>query len=186
MGHDVVTMANAKHGQRWVGWLVDLLATYPGAHPTDSIVYFDPDDQGSMASILDGLRDDLAAGTRSFLVHAQGTRSQSAPDPVTKLSSVFLDLAVETDTPIVPVRFLGGLPPDPIEGKVELPLGPQTYALGPSHFRAGVGRTALCAAPGCGARRDQRSAAALTESPARSNASRDGSGVGGQDGSARC
>jgi len=130
LGHDVVTMANSKHTERWVGWLVNLLGSCPGANPTDPIAYFDQQDQGSMAAILDKLRDGLAAGDQSFFVHSQGTRSQVAPDPVTKISSVFLDLALECDVPIVPVRFAGGLGVAPIEGKRELPLGGQEYVVG--------------------------------------------------------
>ncbi|MBK5267919.1 MAG: polyketide synthase dehydratase domain-containing protein [Acidimicrobiia bacterium] len=130
LGHDVVTMANAKHATRWVGWLSDRLCTYPGAAPVNPIVYFDQARPDSMAEVLSGLRDDLSHGRRSLFVHAQGTRSRFAPDPVTKLSSTFLDLAVGCDIPIVPVRFSGGLSAAPLEDKLEIPLGAQDYVVG--------------------------------------------------------
>ena len=130
LGHDVVTMANAKHATRWIGWLIDRLRTYPGAAPFTPIVYFDQAIPGSMTDILSGLSDDLSHGRRSIFVHAQGTRSHFGPDPVTKLSSAFLALAVGCNVPIVPVRFSGGLSATPIEGKLEIPLGAQDYVIG--------------------------------------------------------
>ena len=63
----------------------------------------------------------LATGSQSFFVHTDGTRSQSCRQATKRCSSVFLDMALELDLPIVPVRFTGGLPVDPISGKAEFP-----------------------------------------------------------------
>jgi hypothetical protein len=65
-------------------------------------------------------------------VHPQGTRSQSCREPTTKISSLFLDLALELELPIVPVRFAGGLPVQPVSGKLEFPIGHchQDYTIG--------------------------------------------------------
>jgi 3-hydroxymyristoyl/3-hydroxydecanoyl-(acyl carrier protein) dehydratase/1-acyl-sn-glycerol-3-phosphate acyltransferase len=128
----VITMANAKHEQRWIGWILQMLATYPGATDPKSILYFDQLRPDSMFQLLEDLKPDLAAGTRSFFVHPQGTRSQSCRDPVTKISSLFLDLAIDLEIPIVPIRISGGLPIEPVPGKLEFPMahGPQDYTIG--------------------------------------------------------
>jgi hypothetical protein len=54
------------------------------------------------------------------------------PDPVDRISSVFLDLAVEHDLAIVPIRFTGGLTAEPAADKLELPRdhARQDYVIG--------------------------------------------------------
>jgi hypothetical protein len=51
---------------------------------------------------------------------------------VTKISSIFLDLALDLALPIVPVRFGGGLPVEPVVGKLEFPIAhcAQDYTIG--------------------------------------------------------
>jgi 3-hydroxymyristoyl/3-hydroxydecanoyl-(acyl carrier protein) dehydratase/1-acyl-sn-glycerol-3-phosphate acyltransferase len=132
LGTPVVTMANAKHEQRWIGWLLRTLFSYPGCRDPGSILYFDQSKPGSMQETLARLKPDLAAGRRAFFLHPQGTRSQSCREPMTKISSLFLDLALELELPIVPVRFAGGLPVQPVSGKLEFPVGHchQDYTIG--------------------------------------------------------
>jgi 3-hydroxymyristoyl/3-hydroxydecanoyl-(acyl carrier protein) dehydratase len=119
----LVTIANAKHRNGWPGWLESVLCSYPGARDPESIAYFDPADRASMFEILETVKPDLAAGRRALFLHPQGTRSRVAPDPVSRVSSLFLDLAIDAGVPIVPTRFVGGLPEEPLDGKLELPLG---------------------------------------------------------------
>ena len=128
----VVTMANAKHEARWIGWILGRLFTYPGCRDPKSIVYFDPNAPASMADILAGLKPELARGERSFFVHCDGTRSRSCRTPVQRMGSLFLDMAIELDVPVVPMRFVGGLPVEPMEGKAEFPfdMGSQDYFIG--------------------------------------------------------
>jgi 1-acyl-sn-glycerol-3-phosphate acyltransferase len=132
LGKPVVTMANAKHEQRWIGWILRTLFSYPGCRDPESILYFDQSKPDSMFEILTRLKPALASGTRAFFVHSQGTRSQSGREPVTKISSIFLDLALDLALPIVPVRFGGGLPVEPVVGKLEFPIAhcAQDYTIG--------------------------------------------------------
>lgn len=118
----VVTIANAKHEQRWIGRTLRHLFGYPGSRDPGSIVYFDQQRRESMFELLDGLRPELQAGTRSLFLHPQGTRSRTCRDEVTTVSSAFLDLAVALELPVVPVRFSGGLPVAPTDGKLEFPV----------------------------------------------------------------
>jgi 1-acyl-sn-glycerol-3-phosphate acyltransferase len=132
LGTPVVTMANAKHEQRWIGWILRTLFSYPGCRDPESILYFDQSKPDSMFEILAMLKPDLASGRRAFFVHPEGTRSQSCREPMMKISSLFLDLALELELPIVPVRFAGGLPVEPVSGKLEFPIGHchQDYIIG--------------------------------------------------------
>ena len=132
LGTPVVTMANAKHEQRWIGWILRTLFSYPGCRDPESILYFDQSKPDSMFEILAKLKPDLASGSRAFFVHTEGTRSQSCREPTKKISSLFLDLALELELAIVPVRFAGGLPVVPLRGKLEFPVGhcPQDYIIG--------------------------------------------------------
>ena len=128
----MTTVSNVKHKHRWIGEMVRMLEAYPGSRTVEQIAYFDQNDPGSMFDVIDGLRRRLADGSHSFFVHTDGTRAQSCRHPTTRCSSVFLDLALELDLPIVPVRFTGGLPVTPIAGKAEFPHGhaAQDYWIG--------------------------------------------------------
>jgi hypothetical protein len=39
------------------------------------------------------------------------------------MTSAFVDMALATDSPIVPVRFVGGLPAEPLSERIEFPIG---------------------------------------------------------------
>jgi 3-hydroxymyristoyl/3-hydroxydecanoyl-(acyl carrier protein) dehydratase/1-acyl-sn-glycerol-3-phosphate acyltransferase len=122
-GVPTATLAKAEHRESWLGQLLTLAFAYPGLADPELILFFDRQDQGSLLDILGTVRERLSASPRSLLVHAEGTRSTSCREPVRTLSAAFLDLAVERAMPIVPVRFVGGLPVEPAESRLEFPLG---------------------------------------------------------------
>jgi hypothetical protein len=57
------------------------------------------------------------------MVHVEGTRALSCREPVVKMSSVFIDMALKVGAPIVPVRFVGGLPTEELPRRIEFPVG---------------------------------------------------------------
>jgi hypothetical protein len=70
---------------------------------------------------------------RSVMVHVEGVRGRSCRAPVQRISGSLLDLAIDTGTAIVPVRFVGGLPVEPFATrKLDFPwkFGAQEYILG--------------------------------------------------------
>ena len=140
----VITMANAKHESGWVGELVRDLFSYPGLRDPENIVYFRQTDRESMFTLLDALRARVSGEQASLMVHAPGTRATAPREPVTRLSSVFLDLAVELKMPIVPLGFSRGLPAGGVTEKQEFPWqqGAQCYAIG-----APIGADELAALP---------------------------------------
>lgn len=127
-----VTLAKAEHRASWLGDLIRESFSWPGVVDPEVITYFDRDDKASLPKIIEELGAEMAAGERSVMVHVEGTRSLECRTPVQKMSGAFIDLALKVGAPIVPVRFVGGLPAEPLERRIELPVGHggQTIYLG--------------------------------------------------------
>jgi hypothetical protein len=70
--------------------------------------------------------------TQPLMVHVEGELGLTCRQPVRKLASKFIDLSVELGLPIVPVRFVGGLPIEPLPKSIPFPVdfGRQDYVLG--------------------------------------------------------
>ncbi|MBK6688717.1 MAG: polyketide synthase dehydratase domain-containing protein [Deltaproteobacteria bacterium] len=120
-GRVTVTLAKIEHQTTWVGELIRRSFSYPQIRDPGVIEFFDRSDQGSLPEVIAGLRSRLAE--RSLMVHVEGTRSLQCKDPVRKMSGAFIDLALATQTPIVPVRFVGALPVEPLSERLERPVG---------------------------------------------------------------
>jgi 3-hydroxymyristoyl/3-hydroxydecanoyl-(acyl carrier protein) dehydratase/1-acyl-sn-glycerol-3-phosphate acyltransferase len=128
-----VTLAKAEHRDSWLGRLIQHAFAYPGARDPGVITYFDRADRGDLPRIIGRLGDELRSGAKSVLVHVEGTRSLACGGPpVSKLSGTFLDMAIASGVPVVPVRFVGGLPAEPGATRLEFPwmLGQQDLWLG--------------------------------------------------------
>jgi 1-acyl-sn-glycerol-3-phosphate acyltransferase len=89
----------------------------------DLIAFFDRENLRSLPTIIRDLGKKMGAGQRSVTVHCEGTRSLTCRTPVKNLSGSFVDIAVKQNVPIVPVRFVGGLPTEPLEQRIDFPLG---------------------------------------------------------------
>jgi len=133
-GTPTLTLAKSQHRESWLGRLIQLCFGYPGAHDPGVIAFFDREDPASLPNLVGELASE--AEKKSLLVHVEGTRKQRAREPVTKMSSVFVDLALKADLPIVPVRFAGGLPVEAAPTRLEFPVGygAQRYHLGAPIF----------------------------------------------------
>jgi acyl transferase domain-containing protein/3-hydroxymyristoyl/3-hydroxydecanoyl-(acyl carrier protein) dehydratase/1-acyl-sn-glycerol-3-phosphate acyltransferase len=123
VGRPTVTIAKVEHQQTWLGRLIQHAFSWPGARDPALIRYFDRSRAESMGELLATLGKELAAGERALMVHVDGTRSLAARRPVQQISGAFLDLALEIGAAIVPVRFVGGLPVEELEARLEFPLG---------------------------------------------------------------
>jgi 1-acyl-sn-glycerol-3-phosphate acyltransferase len=140
-GSSIVTLVKAEHRTSWIGELASLCSEYPGVSEPNGMVFFDRQNRAALPAAVQELLGNLAAG-RSVLVHVEGTRAVAANQPVVKLSSIWADLAIERDIPIVPIRFSGGLPQKELTTRLEFPLafGAQDYSLGrpilPEELRA--------------------------------------------------
>jgi len=118
-----VTLAKAEHRTTWLGELIQHCFAYPGVEDPQVITYFDRADPTSLSEIIAQLAREMTGPGKSVMVHVEGTRALSCRQPVTKMTSAFIDMALATGTHIVPVRFCGGLPREPLETRVEFPVG---------------------------------------------------------------
>lgn len=127
-----VTLAKAEHKTSWLGWLIAHSFSYPGVTDPHLITFFEREDRESLVKIVGELAAEMQSGGRSAMVHVEGTRSLACRRPVVKMSSTFIDLALAVHAPIIPVRFVGGLPVEELERRLEFPIGfgRQDYWLG--------------------------------------------------------
>jgi 3-hydroxymyristoyl/3-hydroxydecanoyl-(acyl carrier protein) dehydratase/1-acyl-sn-glycerol-3-phosphate acyltransferase len=121
-GVPTVTLAKAEHRTSWLGLMIKHAFAYPGAHDPRVITYFQRDDPTQLPVKIAELAEDLKHG-RSAMVHVEGTRALTARHPVIKMSGAFLDMTLAVGAPVVPVRFIGGLPIEPLAKRIELPIG---------------------------------------------------------------
>jgi 3-hydroxymyristoyl/3-hydroxydecanoyl-(acyl carrier protein) dehydratase/malonyl CoA-acyl carrier protein transacylase/1-acyl-sn-glycerol-3-phosphate acyltransferase len=127
-----VTLAKAEHRTSWLGRLIAHSFAYPGVSDPRLITFFDREDRESLLAIVGEIATEMKTRVKSAMVHVEGTRSLAARQPVIKMSSAFIDMALAVGAPIVPVRFVGGLPVEPLTTRIEFPLGygKQDYWIG--------------------------------------------------------
>ncbi|MBU0994346.1 MAG: hypothetical protein KJ737_17785 [Proteobacteria bacterium] len=132
----MVAIANADHRKGWMGPLNELLYSYPEVNYPKNIVYFDQGDRASMFTILDNFKKMITEEGISVFLHVEGKLGFRCRQPVKTLSSVFIDLAINLNLPIIPVRFFGGLPVEEMESTIDFPYGycKQDYYLGKPIF----------------------------------------------------
>jgi 3-oxoacyl-(acyl-carrier-protein) synthase/3-hydroxymyristoyl/3-hydroxydecanoyl-(acyl carrier protein) dehydratase/1-acyl-sn-glycerol-3-phosphate acyltransferase len=122
-GVPTVTLAKIEHQHTWLGRLIAHAFSYPGCTDPEVITFFDREDKASLPRIIGELAAEMMGPGKSVMVHIEGTRSLSCRTPVQKMSSAFVDMAVKTGSPIVPVRFVGALPTEPLSERLEFPVG---------------------------------------------------------------
>ena len=123
-GVNTVTLAKTEHRDSWLGNLIRQSFSYPGVADPEVITYFDRDDRESLPRIIGELAVQLAGGDKSVMVHVEGTRALTCRNPVHKMSGAFIDMAINTGAPVIPVRFVGGLPGEPaLTERIEFPVG---------------------------------------------------------------
>jgi 3-oxoacyl-(acyl-carrier-protein) synthase/3-hydroxymyristoyl/3-hydroxydecanoyl-(acyl carrier protein) dehydratase/1-acyl-sn-glycerol-3-phosphate acyltransferase len=131
-GVPAVTLAKAEHKTSWLGTLIAHTFEHPGVNDLDLIVFFEREDRESLGMILNQIAAQMRSERKSAMVHVEGTRSLTFRRPVEKMSSSLIDMALAVNAPIVPVRFVGGLPVDELPERISFPVGfgKQDYWLG--------------------------------------------------------
>jgi 1-acyl-sn-glycerol-3-phosphate acyltransferase len=122
-GTPTVTLAKAEHRTSWLGTLIAHNFGYPGVTDPRVITFFDRDDKESLLRIVGELGEEMRTRGKSVMVHVEGTRALACRQPVLKMSSAFIDMALAVGAPIVPVRFVGGLPVASLSTRLEFPVG---------------------------------------------------------------
>ena len=125
-------VAKIEHQQSWMSELSQQIYSYPQVNNIELTFYFNRKTQSSMLELLNTIKRVIIEQKKSLLVHIEGTRSLSCRQPVKNLSAVFVDLAMELNLPIIPVKFIGGLPVKPLKTRLDFPFGYtyQNYNLG--------------------------------------------------------
>ena len=119
-----ITLAKDEHRQQtWIGRLIAHCFAYPGITDPDVIRFFDRSERASLPKILAELQVKLRSSERSLMVHVEGTRSLDCCSPVRTVGGAILDLALSAQAPIVPTRFVGGLPRQRLPERLEFPVG---------------------------------------------------------------
>jgi 1-acyl-sn-glycerol-3-phosphate acyltransferase len=132
-GTPIVALAKAQQRESLLVQTVLAACSAFAGMPEVPIVYFDRSNPGSLLDIVRYLRKMMMEERRSVLIHVEGVRGLTCRTPVKAASGVLLDLAVEANVPILPVRFTGGLPVAPLTASLDFPIGygKQQYILGP-------------------------------------------------------
>ncbi len=122
-GLPTITLAKDEHRDSWLGQLIAHCFSYPEITDPEVISFFERENIRSLPGIIRGLGRRMAAGERSVMVHCEGTRSLSSRQEVEALSGSFIDMAIKNGAAIVPVRFVAGLPAEPLSERIDFPLG---------------------------------------------------------------
>lgn len=131
IGRPLVTLAKIENRDFWLTRAMVHAFRYPGLRAVRMTQDFDRAEPSSLAPILRQLGDEIAAGG-SAMVHVEGTRALSCRVPVQRMSGTLIDMALAVRCPIIPVRFVGGLPVVPAAERLDFPLamGRQDILLG--------------------------------------------------------
>jgi len=123
-GMSTVTLAKIEHQTTWLGKLIEHSFKWPGVSDPEVITFFDREDKASLPRIITDLSTKMTTVGKSVMVHVEGTRSLHCQrPPVTKMSSAFIDMAMHTRAPIVPVRFSGAIQTEEMPHRLEYPTG---------------------------------------------------------------
>lgn len=134
-GRPLNGVAMVDHGVDWADPMRTFMFSHeaipPELRPPERSVR--SDDPLGLARLVPLLRRDLAEGGWDLHVAAEGRRERTARVVLKTVSSAWIDLALDLDCPLVPVRFRGGLPLEDPGVAQDLPvgLGSQAILLGP-------------------------------------------------------
>ncbi len=118
-------VAMLDHGVDWADPMRDFLVSHQDI-PADLVAPVrgvPSGDARALLGLLPELERDLAGGRWSLHLAVEGARERQARHRLRELSTVWLDLACTQGLPVVPVRFLGGLPLEDPGHAQDLPLG---------------------------------------------------------------
>ncbi len=127
-GLPIEAVAKPDHVNAWLAFLLAFAKDSLGDSHPFRLMYFDRQNPLELIETLKKSGQPEA----SLLVHVEGTRAIAADQPVTRLSSIFLDMAIDKNLPLVPLRFAGGLPAEPSNERHDFPYGngKQDYLIG--------------------------------------------------------
>lgn len=131
-GSPMKIIGKIEHRDTWVGKLDTLGKKLFGKNAGVELLTFDREKPEQILKLLKDFEDNIISNPCSLLIHVEGKRAQEAGHQIKKISSVLFDIAKKNSLPIIPLRFVGGLPNENIKGRVDFTYGygPQDYYLG--------------------------------------------------------
>lgn len=131
-GGKAAGLAKAEHATSWFGRVLELTRSHPDVRfGVPGIILIRRGDPASLVEALAEVAATLTAGA-SVLLHVEGTRARREGHVVRRFHPALAELAVRTRVPVVPARFLGGLPDTATDERYEFPVGygRQVYCVG--------------------------------------------------------
>jgi hypothetical protein len=127
-----VVVARKELNESWVSPYFEYAYQHPHLADPDIHLLIDRSTPEAVFTDLTRALDRVRQEQNSLLIHAEGVHALQARQPVQVVSSTLVDLAVARGVPIVPVRFIGGLPLEPVDGPQAFPIdfGQQDIWLG--------------------------------------------------------
>jgi len=139
-------VAMLDHGVDWADPMRDFMVSHQALAPdlVAPVRGVRSGDAWGLLRLLPQLREDLTSGRWSLHLAVEGARERAARHRLQSLSSVWIDLALELGLPLVPVRFLGGLPLEDPGFAQDLPVGFGAQSI---HFGVALGPEELASLP---------------------------------------
>jgi 3-hydroxymyristoyl/3-hydroxydecanoyl-(acyl carrier protein) dehydratase len=132
-GTVTTAIARQELHESWVGPFHDICFRHPQIRDMNMLLLIDRGSPEAVWQALAAAVEGARTRRNSLLVHVEGKHAVRAGQPVEVLSTALVDLAVSNDVPIVPLRFTGGLPRDPVAAPLAFPAG-----YGKQDFRLGT------------------------------------------------
>lgn len=117
----VSVLAKSEHRESWIGRLFGAAFSREDLTLPKLLVLVDRDDARAMVRTFATEFELAQKNEQSFLIHVEGTRSLQCRRNVSVVSGPLVDRAVRLGVPIVPVRFKGALPVEPLDERLEFP-----------------------------------------------------------------
>ncbi len=132
----VAALAKKEHQETWLGKLSLYSDEYPGINPCKQLIFFNRKKPKSFFEATKEITEEINRKKSSILIHVEGTRALSCRHSTSILSRQIVKLALSQNVPVVPVRFVGGLPIAESDTRLEFPVnfGSQDYYLGSPIF----------------------------------------------------
>ena len=124
LGKATHIMARREVAGIWIGKLFSLLAAHPKVSDP-GLLGFVLVERTDPLEILREFQEHVAKVKREkmfMLIHVEGEHARRAGQRVERLSATLVDAAVAESLPIVPLRFSGALPREPVSAPLEYPV----------------------------------------------------------------
>jgi 3-oxoacyl-(acyl-carrier-protein) synthase/3-hydroxymyristoyl/3-hydroxydecanoyl-(acyl carrier protein) dehydratase len=132
-GLPVTTVTRTEHAGSWMGRLTDFLWRHP--HRTVAVnpqLLFTRERPEAFFDVIEAYQAAQPSLPHSLHLHVEGEQALTCRQRVKRMSAVIVDLALALDLPILPLKYSGGLPVEPLAAITSFPVayGKQDYTLG--------------------------------------------------------